>query len=518
MTANSNYSLRARRIRNALLASAFTIGIAGATGTGMLLSDSHVALAQPVEAPPVAPSDFTAVVETVKPAVVGVQVRTDMETVADGGRRGFPGLPGMPEGFDDLPEDHPFNEFFRRFGSPRDFGGGNDSRPYQPRRGMSQGSGFFISEDGYLVTNAHVVKDANEITIAMDDGRELKAELIGQDERTDLALLKVEAEGQPFQYVKFAQDEAKVGQWVIAVGNPFGLGGTVTAGIISAAGRDIGSGPYDNYLQIDAPVNRGNSGGPTFNTRGEVIGVNTAIFSPSGGNVGIAFAIPASTVSEIITDLREDGSVTRGWLGVQIQPVTEDIAASLGVQGTDGAIVADAQASGPAAAAGIQAGDIIKKVNDQTIESPKELSQTIARFDPNTKINVTVLRDGREQQIEVTLGNLNQLDESQQASVQPEPAPAAPQPGSVDALGLTIEENPNGDGVVVTGVEDASPAGEKGIRAGDVIVSVGGKPVNSLADLDTGVAAAQEQGRGAVLFKVQGENGVRFVGVPFERG
>jgi serine protease Do len=449
--------------------------------------------------------------------VVGVRVTTDAETVADRGGRS---IPGLPEGFEDLPEDHPFNEFFRRFGSPREFGGegGNDARPFQPRRGISQGSGFFISEDGYMVTNAHVVKDANEITIVLDDDRELKAELIGQDERTDLALLKVEADGQPFKYVKLAQDEAKVGQWVIAVGNPFGLGGTVTAGIISAAGRDIGSGPYDNYLQIDAPVNRGNSGGPTFNTRGEVVGVNTAIFSPSGGNVGIAFAIPASTVSEIVADLREDGTVTRGWLGVQIQPITEDIAQSLGVQGTEGAIVADAQATGPAAAAGIQAGDIIRKVNDQVIESPKKLSETIARLEPNTKINVTVLRDGREQQIEVTLGNLNQLDQTQQASAQPEPAPAKAEPGSVDALGLTIEENPNGDGVVVTGVEDSGPAGEKGIRAGDVIVSVGGKPVNNLADLNTGVSAAREQGRGAVLFKVQGENGVRFVGVPFERG
>jgi serine protease Do len=512
MSDNSTSSLRARRFRNALLASALTIGVAGTTGAGMLLSDSHVALAQPVEAPAtVAPSDFTTVVETVKPAVVGVQVRTDMEAVTDRV------VPNLPEGFGNLPEDHPFNEFFRRFGAPRGFGDDNDrAQPYQPRRGLSQGSGFFISEDGYLVTNAHVVEDSNEITVVMDDGRELEAELIGTDERTDLALLKVE--GNSFAYVKFAQEEAKVGQWVIAVGNPFGLGGTVTAGIISASGRDIGSGPYDNFLQIDAPVNRGNSGGPTFNTKGEVIGVNTAIFSPSGGNVGIAFAIPANTVQEIVSDLRDDGVVTRGWLGVQIQPVTEDIAASLGVQGTDGAIVADAQANGPAKAAGIQAGDIITKVDDTAVKSPKELSETIAGLEPNRKINVTVLRNGQEQQIEVTLGNLNQLDTTQQANAEPDEAPAEVQPGSLDGLGLTVEPNENGDGVVVVGVEDDSPAAENGIRTGDVIVSVGDTAVKSVDDVEKGVSAAQERGREAVLLKVQGENGVRFVGVPLERG
>jgi serine protease Do len=502
---NSTSSLQARRIRNALLAGVFTV--VGATGTGLLMSDSQVAIAQPVETPAVAPSDFTAVVETVKPAVVSVQVK-GAEPVANS-------TPGeTPDGFDNLPPE--MREFFRQFG-PRGFGddrGG--AQPFRPDRGQSQGSGFFISADGYLVTNAHVVEGGREIIVAMDDGRELEAELIGSDERTDLALLKVE--GDSFAYVKFAQDEAKIGQWVIAVGNPFGLGGTVTAGIISAEGRDIGAGPYDNFLQIDAPVNRGNSGGPTFNTKGEVIGVNTAIFSPSGGNVGIAFAIPANTVEEIVSDLREDGEVTRGWLGVRIQPVTEDIAESLGIEATAGAIVADAQAGSPAADAGIEAGDVITEVNGEAVADPKALSATIAQIEPKQKVKVTVVRAGEEQEIEVTLGDLSDLDETQQANVQQDTPDAPAEQGSLDGLGLTIEKNPNGDGVVVTGVADDSPASGKGLSTGDVIVSVGGKTVNSVADVEAGVESAQEQGRGAVLLKVQGENGAQFIGVPFERG
>ena len=304
--------MRARRIRNALLASVFTVGLAGATGAGVVLSDSHIARAEAVQVQAPAPADFSAIVETVKPAVVSVQVKTEVEQVA---RRDMPNMENIP------PE---LREFFRNFGGmPRGFDDeedGNGRQPYHPRRGMSQGSGFFLTEDGYVVTNAHVVEDAREYTVITDDGRELAAKLIGTDERTDLALLKVD--GHDFPYVKLATETPKIGQWVLAVGNPFGLGGTVTAGIISAEGRDIGAGPYDNFLQIDAPVNRGNSGGPTFNTKGEVVGVNTAIFSPSGGNVGIAFAIPANTVQEVVSDLRKDGTVTRGWLGVQIQPVT----------------------------------------------------------------------------------------------------------------------------------------------------------------------------------------------------
>jgi serine protease Do len=504
---DSNSTSRARRIRNALLASVFTLGLAGAGGA--LLTENQVALADPVETPAVAPADFTAVIETVRPAVVGVQVRTKAEQVAN---RSMPNFGrGMPD-MENVPPE--LREFFRQFGMPRGFG---DEDEFPPRRdGRSQGSGFFISEDGYVVTNNHVVEDSDEIVVITDDGRELDARLIGTDERTDLALLKVD--GGNFTYVKLSQETPKVGQWVIAVGNPFGLGGTVTAGIISAEGRDIGAGPYDNFLQIDAPVNRGNSGGPTFNTRGEVIGVNTAIFSPSGGNVGIAFAIPAATVQEIVNDLKEDGEVTRGWLGVQIQPVTEDIAESLGVEQTDGAIVADAQADSPAEKAGIKAGDIITKVNGNPVKGPKELSQTIASFEPNEEITVTVNRDGAEQDIAVTLGDLKQLDESQQASLEPDATPEETEAETLEGLGLAVEKNPDGAGVVVTEVDENSPAAEKGLEQGDVIVAIGGKAVDDVADVESGIAAAKKQGRGAVLLKVQGENGTHFVGVPFERG
>jgi serine protease Do len=493
-------------MRNALLASAFTLGIAGAAGIGTALVDGHVALADPVQVEASTPADFTAVVQSVQPAVVTVQVR--MEEIAND---------EMPEQFEGLPPGHPFFEFFEEF---RERGGQGmpgmpGARPFRPHGSESQGSGFFISDDGYIVTNAHVVEDAAEVTVIMSDGTELEAELIGTDERTDLALLKVE--GNDFTYVRFADEEPMIGQWVIAVGNPFGLGGTVTAGIISAEGRDIGTGPYDNYLQIDAPVNNGNSGGPTFNTQGEVVGVNTAIYSPSGGNVGIAFAIPASTVNEIVGDLRDDGIVTRGWLGVRIQPVTDDIAESLGVEGTAGAIVAEAQMNSPAYEAGIEAGDIILEVNGEAVTDPKALSETIAEMEPEQEITVTVLRDGDEQEIEVTLGDLNDLDD-QMAEIEPNESDDDVELGSLDGLGITVDENPDGDGVVVTGVEDDSPAAETGIEAGDVIVGVGSEAVESVADVEAGIADAQENDRDAVLFRLQDDNGAHYVGVPFERG
>ena len=509
MTNAANPSQRGRRIRNALLASVFTLGIVGAAGTGALLSNSHMAFAEPVRVDATAPADFSAIVEQVTPAVVSVQVKTEVAAVANRDNN-------MPEGFDDLPPG--LQDFFRRFDMPRggDNGDNGGREPFHPRRGLSQGSGFFISDDGYVVTNAHVVADGTAYTVTTSDGRELNAELIGKDERTDLALLKVD--GSDFKYVTFSADHPKVGQWVLAVGNPFGLGGSVTAGIISANGRDIGSGPYDDFLQIDAPVNRGNSGGPTFNVNGEVVGVNTAIFSPSGGNVGIAFAIPANIVSDVIGDLRDDGIVTRGWLGVQIQPVTEDIAGSLGIESTKGAIVADATAEGPAAGAGIKAGDIIIKVDGKAVDSPKALSEMIASIDPGAKITVTVMREGAERDVSVTLGNLNDFDQNQQASADQEQTTPEATPGSLETLGLTLEQNPDGDGVRVASVAEDSPAADRGLQVGDVIVAVGSKPVTSIDDVEQGVASAQDRGRDAVLFRVQGENGTRFVGVPFEQG
>jgi serine protease Do len=508
MTDVSPPNPRARRLRNALLASVFTLGLVGAAGTGAVLTDSHVARAEQVTVEAnQGPADFTGIVEKVRPAVVSVQVKTEINAVAN--RR--------IEGMDDLPPG--IEEFFRRFGMPRGFGEdeGDGSRPYQPRRGVSQGSGFFISQDGYLITNAHVVQDGSEYTVIMDDGSELEAKLIGKDERTDLALLKVD--GDDFTYVSLSQSEPKVGQWVLAMGNPFGLGGSVSAGIISARHRDIGSGPYDNYLQVDAPVNRGNSGGPIFNTSGEAVGVATAIYSPSGGNVGIAFAIPANIVQDVVSDLRDDGIVTRGWLGVQIQPVTKDIAESLGIESTEGAIVADALSGGPARDAGVEAGDVITKVDGKAVEDPKALSQMIAAMDPGQKIKVTVLRNGNSREVEVTLGDLNDFDEQQQADASSQQNDDQPmQTGTLEDLGLTVEANPNGDGVLVSSVDEDSPAADRGIEAGNVIVAVGSRIVTSPSDVEQAISEARDNDRDAVLFRVQGENGTRFVGVPFDRG
>ncbi|MGQ7793890.1 Do family serine endopeptidase [Faunimonas sp. B44] len=505
MRNHENTTSRARRLRHALLASALTLGIAGATGAGLVIGESPVAQAEPVRVEAPAPADFTAVVEKVKPAVVSVRVKTEASPVAD------------RSPFSDIPQDSPFYEFFKRFGPPG-FEPGPQSRgpqgrtpnPRSPRFGMSQGSGFFISEDGYLVTNNHVVDGGKELVVVMDDGREIDAKLIGTDDRTDLALLKVDGDG--FTYVTFASDAPKVGQWAIAVGNPFGLGGSVTAGIVSADGRDIGAGPYDDFIQIDAPVNRGNSGGPTFNARGEVIGVNTAIFSPSGGNVGIAFAIPAATVQDVVADLRNDGQVTRGWLGVQIQPVTQDIADSLGIEQTTGALVSDPQADGPARAAGIRAGDVILKVDGRDVKGPRELAQIIARYDPDTTVKLDILRNGKNEQIDVKLGRLGKM-----ASNAPSGTPDAA-PTSLEGLGLALGPSQDGNGVLVTGVEDGSPASEKGLQAGDVIVTVAGEEVGSPADVRSGIDAAQKQGRKAVLMQVQGERGTRFVALPVEKG
>jgi serine protease Do len=503
----STTKTRARRVRQALLASAVTVGLAGAAATGAIVSDSPLAFAEPVRVETPGPADFTAVVEQVKPAVVSVRVRSDFRPVSDRTqRRGDPRGFEMPPGFDDLPEDHPFREFFDRFQGPRGFGEG--PRPGPRRFGMSQGSGFFISDDGYLVTNNHVVSGGDELVVVLDDGTELDAELIGNDQRTDLALLKVEGDG--FTYLTFAGGEPMVGQWVLAVGNPFGLGGTVTAGIVSANGRDIGAGPYDDFIQIDAPVNRGNSGGPTVNVNGEVIGVNTAIFSPSGGNVGIAFAIPAAMVQQVVADLRQDGQVTRGWLGVQIQPVTADIADSLGIEETTGALVADPQAGGPAAEAGIQPGDIIRAVDGRTVESPRELARMVAAMDPGDEVEVTVWRNGAEQTIPVTLG---QLEEQQAALDRPQTA----EPSSLEGLGLTLTPNQDGEGVLVSGIEEGSPAAERGIEAGDVIVSVAGERVRDVRSIEQQIATVKSEGRRAVLMQVQGERGTRFVAIPIER-
>src|ERR1700704_5497799 len=335
------------------------------------------------------PVGFADIVEKVKPAVVSVRVKVD------GGPRmtGFDGDLPFPKG-------SPMDRFFRQFGAPDD-GQDNPGNPggqgAPGGRNMitGQGSGFFISADGYAVTNNHVVDKAENVQVTADDGKIYQAKVIGTDPRSDLALIKVEGGGD-FPFVKFAEGNPRIGDWVLAVGNPFGLGGTVTAGIVSARGRDIGNGPYDDFIQIDAPVNKGNSGGPTFDVDGNVIGVNTAIFSPSGGSVGIAFAIPATTVKSVVAQLKDTGKVSRGWIGVQIQPVTAEIAENLGLKGPEGAMVSDPQDNGPAAKAGILAGDVITKVNGAPVKDAKDLARQIGAMAPGATAKLSVWRKGEE--------------------------------------------------------------------------------------------------------------------------
>src|SRR6266436_3078752 len=325
----------------------------------------------------VRPAGFADVVDRVKPAVISVRVKFDA------GKSG--------KEISRLSKDSRSGRAFRRFGQPDTPGARSSSRGRNILTG--QGSGFFISADGYAVTNFHVVEKADKVEVTADDGRVYSAKVIGADQHSDVALVKVDGAGN-LPFVTFADSSPRIGDWVIAVGNPFGLGGTVTAGIVSARGRDIGAAGTDDFIQIDAAVNRGNSGGPTFNLNGEVIGVNTAIFSPSGGNVGIAFDIPASTAERIIQDLKEHGSVTRGWLGVQIQSITPEIAASLKLQDDKGALVAEPQDNSPAGAAGLQAGDAILAVNGQAVKDPRDLAMKIAGFAPGTGVKVTYWRDG----------------------------------------------------------------------------------------------------------------------------
>src|SRR5436309_11837093 len=371
--------LSARRL--VLMASAAVIG------AGVLFSGAEYAtkpntsfLASPAYAQAVQrPVGFADIVEKVKPSVISVRVKVD------GGARTM-----SFDGDSPFPPGSPMERFFKRFGMP-DGQGNGQGMPDNPRgqRGgrnftMGQGSGFFISADGYAVTNNHVVDKAESVEVTTDDGKTYTAKVIGTDPKTDIALIKVEG-GSNFPFVPLAEKSPRVGDWVLAVGNPFGLGGTVTAGIVSARGRDIGAGPYDDFIQIDAPVNKGNSGGPTFDVDGNVIGVNTAIYSPSGGSVGIAFAIPAETVKSVVTQLKDKGSVTRGWIGVQIQPVNADIADSLGLKTAEGALVAEPQSDGPAAKAGIQSGDVITAVNGQPVKDARDLARKIGGLPPHTK-------------------------------------------------------------------------------------------------------------------------------------
>ena len=325
--------------------------------------------------------------------------------------------------------------------------------------------------------------------------------MIGSDSKTDVALLKV-TEGGNFPFVRLAKSAPRVGDWVVAIGNPFGLGGTVTAGIVSARGRDIGASAYDDFLQIDAPINKGNSGGPTFNLAGEVVGVNTAIYSPSGGSVGLAFAIPSDTVSSVVNQLETDGKVTRGYLGVQIQPMSKDLADSLGLSTQKGALVNSAETGTPAAKAGLKAGDVITAVNGDPVATARELSRKIAGLKPGSKVELSYLRNGKEQTASVELGSL-----PNERSAQVEPR----EERSPQQLGLRL--GPSDEGVAVVAVDPSGPAAAKGIKEGDVILEVGGQAVSRPADIKAGLDAAAKEGKRAVLLRVKSAEGTRFVAI-----
>lgn len=448
---------------------------------------------------PVSPPSFADVVERVKPAVVAIKVK-GVEVDEGGG--------GLSEMSPDLSPDDPMYRFFKRFGRQ---GGSPENR----HATMSQGSGFIISQDGYVVTNNHVVEHATEVEVSLDNGKTLAAKIIGTDKRTDLALLKIN-DGEKFPFVDWSNGNPRIGDWVIAVGNPFGLGGSVTAGIVSARGREIGAGPYDDFLQIDAPVNRGNSGGPAFDARGNVIGVNTAIYSPSGGSIGIGFAIPSEVARDVIASLKDKGVVARGWIGVKIQNITPEIADSLGLKSTKGALISQPQHGAPAELAGLKSGDVVVALNGEKIDGPRDLARRVALLGPKKSVDLTYLRSGAEKTVKLTLGLLPDEKEAR--------AEVETGKGGAEVAGLGVEVAPASEagagreGVVVTGIDPNSTAAQKGLRQGDVIVEAAGQVVNSRIDLSSAIDSAREAGRKSVLFRVKSADGMKFIALPTKAG
>jgi serine protease Do len=499
--------------RAALLGAAGAFALSGAIAGGLTLPHAAFAEAQSPASGTVAqtdhvitvnPNSFADVVEHVRNAVVSVKVKMSESAENEDGDGDGP-QQQMPQ----FKPGDPLERFFKQFGNK------NGQHPTKPKMTQAQGSGFFITPDGYVVTNNHVVEHATEVTLVTDDGTTLPAKVIGTDKKTDLALLKVTKPGT-YPTVPWASKAPRVGDWVIAVGNPFGLGGTVTAGIVSARGRDIGAGPYDDFLQIDAPVNRGNSGGPTFNAQGQVVGVNTAIFSPSGGSVGIGFAIPSEVAQNVIQSLETKGSVARGWIGVQIQPVTDEIAESLGLKSTKGALVAEAQATGPASAAGIKSGDVILGVDGQKVDGPRELARKIASLGPDAKATLSFWHEGSEKTADVKLGTLPNSDQVAKAEI--DGGSAEDDKATVAALGMQLAAaasipGAGKDGVVVADVDQDGAAAQKGLKVGDVILEAGGQKVSKPSDITAVISTAKKDGRKAVLLRVKNDQGVRFVAI-----
>jgi serine protease Do len=476
-------------------------GLGASNGSGNIFASPAHAQVNNEVSKVAQPIGFADIVERVKPSVISVKVNIEEKQSKDDDDSPFP--PGSP-----------MERFFRRFGGP-DLPPGMHGAPHGHITG--QGSGFFISADGYAVTNNHVVDGADKVEVTTDDGKTYKAKVIGTDQRTDLALIKVEG-GSNFPFAKLSDTKPRIGDWVLAVGNPFGLGGTVTAGIVSASGRDIGNGPYDDFIQIDAPVNKGNSGGPAFNTNGEVIGVNTAIYSPSGGSVGIAFSIPAPTVQSVVAQLKDKGTVSRGWIGVQIQPVTADIADSLGLKKAEGALVAEPQANGPAAKAGIESGDVITAVNGESVKDARELARTIGGMAPGASVKLDVLHKGQSKVVNITLGQLPNNIEAKADNDNDNNSRGT----DVARLGLTVAPansvaGAGKEGVVVTQVDPKSAAADRGFKEGDVILEVAGKTVSNAGDVREAINSARDDKKNSVLMRVKTGGMSRFIAVPISK-
>ena len=488
------------------------VGILTAAGTGAYLAtpwnSAKAANDQTATTPLMAPVSFSSIAEKVTPAVVNIATTIKSSPAMSGIE--MQGMQGGMQG------NTPFDEFFRRFFGP---GQPMPGQPGQPEM-HALGSGFVISADGYVVTNNHVVENATEISVITNDGTHHPAKLIGTDPKTDLALLKIDSDGH-MPYVEFGNsDAAKVGDWVMAVGNPFGLGGTITAGIISARGRDLQSGPYDDFIQIDAPINKGNSGGPTFNLSGQVIGINTAIYSPNGGSVGIGFAIPSNLAKTIVAELRTDGKVSRGWLGVQIQQVTPDIAEGLGMKDPAGALVVAITPDSPAEAAGLKPGDVIVRFDKQAIDSLHDLPRLVAGEKNGTHVRLIVLRDGSEKMLPVTIGKMP--GEAKVAAADTGEAGSKQNLG-MSTLALSSETRQQFQipdsvtGVLVTGVRDESAAAKAGIQPGDIIERVGSTEVVTPSDIDSAVSDARHQDRKSVLAMINRRGSERFVALPLEK-
>jgi serine protease Do len=492
-----------RRLRH--LAAAMTIGAASVMASASAFARG--------------PDGIADIAEKVIDAVVNISTSQTVEAKGGGGGGGGGGaMPQVPPG---SPFEEFFDDFFKNRRGPGGKGGEN-GREFQPRKTNSLGSGFIIDTAGVVVTNNHVIADADEINVILNDGTKIKAELVGVDKKTDLAVLKFKPT-KPLIAVKFGDsDKLRLGEWVIAIGNPFSLGGSVTAGIVSARNRDISQGPYDNYIQTDASINRGNSGGPLFNLEGEVVGVNTLIISPTGGSIGLGFAVPSKTVAVVVDQLQKFGELRRGWLGVRIQPVTEEIAESLSIKPARGALIAGVDDKGPAKPAGIEPGDVVIRFDGKDIKDPKDLSRVVADTAVDKEVDVVIIRKGSEETRKVKIGRLDDTDKAKEAAAKTKDEPTE-KPVTQKALGLDLATlskdlrtkykiKDSVKGVIITGVDGTSDAAEKRLSAGDVIVEVAQEAVSNAADVKKRVEAVKKDGKKSVLLLVaNGEGELRFV-------